>query len=97
MDKQPTKCSVRDGKFVEPCRLLEKATEYGNPRGKQKGVFAYEWHTPAGPSRTFYGAKSGEYVTGGLVFNFCPYCGERIDAPFAKDDEPKAERAGGSQ
>jgi hypothetical protein len=86
MTDQPTfRCTVRDGKFVEPCSLLSSACEYGNPRGKQKGVFAWELHTPKGPTRTMFGVKSGEHIFKGVMFNFCPFCGERIDAPFAQD------------
>jgi hypothetical protein len=77
-------CAVRDGKFVEPCDALASATEYGHPRGKQKGIFAYAWSNPAGPTRTVFGAKSGDQVARGLIFNFCPYCGVRIDGPIAE-------------
>lgn len=76
------KCEVRDGKFVEPCRMLHEAGEAGNPRGKQKGIYAWEYRDRQGPTRTMFGAKSGEHVEKGLLFNFCPFCGERIDAPF---------------
>lgn len=81
------KCTVRDGKFVEPCDALAGAAEYGHPRGKQKGVFAYAWSNHEGPTRTMFGAKSGEHVTRGLLFNFCPYCGERIDAPANNNED----------
>lgn len=74
-------CTVRDAKFVEPCDALAAATEYGHPRGKQKGICAYAWSNRQGPTRTLWGAKSGEHVERGLLFNFCPYCGVRIDDP----------------
>lgn len=74
-------CTIRDGKFVEPCDALEEVVEYGHPRGKQKGIFAYAWSNTKGPTMTMFGAKSGEQVERGLLFNFCPYCGVRIDAP----------------
>lgn len=78
-------CTIRDGKFVEPCDALGAATEYGHPRGKQKGIFAYAWSNMEGPTRTVFGAKSGEHVARGLLFNFCPYCGVRIDEPVKED------------
>lgn len=89
MTDQPYKrCSVRDGRFVEPCATLLKASEGENPRGKQKGLFAWELHTPKGPTRTMFGVKSGEFNVGGIMFSVCPFCGERIDAPFAVTDGP---------
>lgn len=78
-------CTVRDGRFVEPCDSLTKATEYGHPRGKQKGIFQYAYSNfEDGPTRTMFGAKSGEQVERGLLFNFCPYCGANISAPFTE-------------
>lgn len=86
-----TKCTVRDGKFVEPCGSLESASEYGNPRGKAKGIFAWALTSPTtGPTRTMFGVKSGAHVARGMLFAFCPFCGEKIDAPFA-DNHTKGE------
>jgi len=77
------KCTIKDGKFVQPCDALGSVTEYNHPKGKQKGVFAWRYTSPeTGPTRTFYGCKSGERVERGLAFNYCPFCGERIDAPI---------------
>lgn len=79
------KCTIRDARFVDPCTMLASATEYGNPRGKQKGIFGWALHVAGkGASRTFYGAKSGEHVAKGLAFNYCPFCGESIEAPFTE-------------
>lgn len=80
------KCTVRDGKFIEPCETLAKACETGNPpAGKQRGI--YEWRytnlKTNKPSRTFFGVKATQYPKG-MAFNVCPWCGERIDAPFAE-------------
>lgn len=77
------KCTVREGLFVEPCDSLISASEYGNPRGKQKGIYGWVLGNRSGPTRTMFGAKSGEHVEKGVMFNFCPFCGEKIDAPFA--------------
>lgn len=87
MEKQ--KCTVTDdGKFVDPCKTLSAATEFGNPSGKRKGVWSWQYFktgvSKSEPSRTFFGVKSGEYVANGLAFNFCPFCGEKIDAPFTE-------------
>lgn len=74
-------CTVRDGKFVEPCEILEQVTEYGHPRGKQKGIYAWAWSNREGPTRTMFGVKSGDRVTPGILFNFCPFCGKSILIP----------------
>lgn len=80
---EPKKCTVTAGKFVEPCSLLSAATEFGNPMGKRKGIFAWSYHSAeTGPTRTMFGVKSGEHAPKGMLFNFCPFCGEKIDAPF---------------
>jgi len=82
------KCSVLDGDHVVPCSMLENATEYGNPHGKQRGIWAWRLYSTKShkPTRTFWGAKSGEHVAKGVIFHFCPFCGEPIDAPVL---EPK--------
>jgi hypothetical protein len=82
MDKK--KCQVKDGKFVEPCDTLSEAAEFGNPRGKQKGIWCWEYfsRTKPGPTRRFFGTKSGDFTEKGMAFNYCPFCGEKIDAPF---------------
>lgn len=84
------KCTVRDGKFVEPCEDLDKMAEVGNPpRGKSRGIWAWMYFNDQHkPSRTFFGAKSTARPKG-LLFNFCPWCGERIDAPFVRPEELK--------
>ena len=38
------------------------------------------------PSRTYVGLKSANFKNG-ILFNFCPFCGQKIDAPFAKDEK----------
>lgn len=80
------KCKIEDGKFVVPCKTLADATEFGNPIGKRKGVWSWEYYRTdtKGPTRRFYGCKSGEFVAKGMAFNYCPFCGEKIDAPFTE-------------
>lgn len=91
-------CAIsEDGQHVLPCDALQKITEFGNPTGRKKGVFAWRLHAwdaesdSFKPSRTIYGAKSGDHVGDGCLFNFCPFCGERIYAPLIQQrgDDPK--------
>lgn len=87
------KCSIRDGLFVEPCSALEEATMFGNSRGKQRGIYAQALWSRATDkhARTYYVVKSGDYIVGGIILNFCPFCGERIDAPALAGAGEKAE------
>jgi hypothetical protein len=75
-------CEVREGKFVEPCHALYDTSEFGNPSGKKKGVFTWRLFNtsaiPAAPSRTMFGVKSGKFIMKGIIFNFCPFCGQKI-------------------
>lgn len=80
------KCTVRDGNFLEPCDTLRAACEIGPPpRGKQRGIYWWQLTnmTTGKPSRSFIGAKTTEHPKG-LIFNVCPWCGERIDEPFTE-------------
>jgi hypothetical protein len=43
LDTVVLKCSI-DGTIVNPCNSLSKTTEFGNPRGKQKGIFAWVYY-----------------------------------------------------
>lgn len=81
------KCTVKDGRIVEPCETLEKATDYRGSEGR-KGVCVWPYTNleTGKPSRTFFGVKTKEFPKG-LAFNVCPFCGERIDAPFADTGE----------
>lgn len=76
-------CSVRDGRFVEPCCTLQKQIEYCTNAGRFKGLFALNYtniHTRE-PSRSMVGIKTGKTDKGGLLLNFCPWCGTDISAP----------------
>lgn len=78
------KCTVTDdGKIVNPCKALTRATEFGSPSGKRKGIWCWEYHgiKDPGPKRRFWGTKSGDFVEKGIAFNFCPFCGEKIEQP----------------
>lgn len=81
------KCTLsEDGKIIAACARLAEATEFDQPRGKKKGVFLWDFeNAKTGARRTMYGVKSGTFVKDGLLFNFCPFCGEKIDSPFAEE------------
>ena len=86
------KCEVKDGAFVEPCKMLEGVVDNNTPAfSKTKGVSV--WHTfnwkTGKPGRTFFGVKSKGYPKG-VAFNFCPFCGTQIDAPFNKEEDAAA-------
>lgn len=82
-----SKCTV-EGNIVTACEALEKATEFGNPRGKQKGIWCWQYFKASeeAPTRRFWGAKSGDSVERGIAFNYCPFCGTEI-APESKKDQ----------
>ena len=81
------RCSVRDTAFVEPCDALARSFGRGVEHHHMVDMKTRK------PSRSFVAIKSGEYSQRGLAMNVCPFCGERIDAPFAADlDEPEIER-----
>ena len=91
-------CTVRDGRFVVPCGTLAAQTDTDFAGfSKAKGIA--RWHyinlKTREPSRTFYGVKS-KASPNGFLFNFCPFCGSKIDAPFA-DDGNEAERQKGGE
>lgn len=86
------KCTVRDGNFVEPCETLAQASN-GRPYGTATGIFTHNMTYVEGPnfgkpSRTFFSVKTGEFAKKGICLNFCPFCGEKIDAPFIQTQEP---------
>ncbi len=68
-------CSVRDGKFVEPCTTLASVV------GKSVSHQHFTNFKTGQPARSFFVLKSGEHQKKGIVLNCCPFCGERIDAP----------------
>ena len=89
MTQEKTKCSVRDGLFVEPCKTLADAVDNNMPGfSEAKGIFRQELtnRTTKAPSRVMFGIKSKAYPIG-LLFNYCPWCGEKIDAPFNDQSE----------
>lgn len=84
------KCEVRDGRFVEPCDTLSRATDVFQPAfSKGKGVFRIELtdRVKRAHSRTYFGIRTKEFSPGGILLNFCPFCGSAIDAPFSAPEE----------
>jgi hypothetical protein len=91
-----TKCTVRDGLFVQPCKSLEEMTEIGNPpSGKSRGIYWWQLSNlkTHKPSRSFFGAKSTG-MPKGMAFNFCPWCGTNISAPFMQDAQNRKRQSG---
>lgn len=83
------KCTVREMKFVVPCETLEKAIDNNvGSFSKVKGVTQWNFTNmkTGNPSRLMIGLRSKNYPKG-MFFNFCPFCGEKIDAPFTETDE----------
>lgn len=90
MDKQipePRYCSVRDGRFVDPCSVLAENVQNHTPGfSKTKGIA--EWNLvnteTHKPSRRYFGVKTTAHPNG-FLFNHCPFCGVKIDEPFKSD------------
>ena len=84
-----TECTVRDGAFVEPCDALNSLIDNIAPGfSKKRGIAKWSlsnWRTHK-PSRSYVGIVTDEFRNG-FLFNFCPVCGTKIDAPFAGDNE----------
>jgi len=83
------KCTVTDGRFVEACWPLEENVQNNTPGfSKAKGIAVWNLTnmTTHNPSRRYYGVKTPAHPNG-FLFNFCPFCGERIDAPFVDKED----------
>lgn len=83
------KCSVADGKFVEPCSTLAENTDMISTTERGRGIFSitYTNMKTFEQSRSMFGIKSRAHPRGGFLFNFCPFCGEDISAPFQEKEE----------
>ena len=75
-------CSV-EGDMVIPCKLLDRSVDNLYTRVR-KGIFdlvvtdiyTSEQHTKG------FGVKAGDFIKKGIMFNFCPFCGENISSHF---------------
>lgn len=83
-------CSVRDGRFVEPCSSLWSTFE-GSAFGKGRALFLYIMVNlkTLTPTRSFVVLRMGDHKQKGIAINVCPFCGERIDAPFAEPERAR--------
>lgn len=84
-----TECTVRDGRFVVPCDILAKATDVYHPSfSKTKGLFRVELfdRVKMEPSRSYHGVRTKAFDKGGILFNYCPFCGTDISAPFSPEE-----------
>jgi len=82
---KPNLCTVVENRFVEPCQALELASTKDLKR-KTKGILRVELTYISGenfgkPSRSYFLINSGHFTGKGIVMNFCPFCGVRIDSP----------------
>lgn len=80
-------CTVRDGRFVEPCTSLANAFD-GTPMGSGRALFLMSMTNlrTLVPTRSFVVLRMGNHLKKGIALNCCPFCGERIDAPFSGSD-----------
>lgn len=86
---QVPRCTVTDGRFVEPCSALDQNVQNNIPGfSKAKGIAVWNLvnHDTHKPSRRYFGVKTPAHPNG-FLFNFCPFCGVQIDAPFAEKEE----------
>jgi hypothetical protein len=84
MSAPQTTCTVREGRFVDPCDTLDRMVENQfSAFSRAKGItrWAYTNMKTREPSRTFFGVKCRAQPNG-ILFNFCPFCGAQIDVPF---------------
>ena len=79
LKERKLKCTVA-GMNLQPCDLLMETVEGYNPTGKKAGLFLWQTsNLETDTRRKFAGVKSGDHRQKGMIFNFCPFCGERID------------------
>lgn len=75
----PKPCTVRDGRFVEPCWALRSMLN--PPHSKAAGLVQRNLIDlkTFKPSRSFVVLRFNRQDT---VLNHCPFCGSRIDEPM---------------
>lgn len=70
------KCVVVNG-VITPCIALRQSTEAGVPQSTQRGIWLWQIN-----QTNVYGAKSGHLARQGVLFNYCPFCGVKINKDF---------------
>ena len=64
-------------RYVYCSTLRSLSDSYDRP--KAKGIFINEYvNMKFEQTRTYVVAKLGEHLKKGIVFNFCPFCGEKL-------------------
>lgn len=96
MTEEKTKCEVREGRFIDPCKFLQEATDIHQPafsRAKS-GLFRTELYNrnTGEMSRSYHGMRTKKYPRGGVLMNYCPFCGTCIQAPFYEDETTEPEK-----
>jgi hypothetical protein len=79
---------MNNGNVIKPCDMLLKAIDPAPPNSKKTRIKMWDYVNiqTMKPTRTIIGAVTKEYPNG-VYFNFCPFCGTRIDSPFANDKD----------
>ena len=75
-------CVVENG-ILKACKLLKRVL-HPEPNAQCKGAYLLELRNTKTGEVTRTGAviRSGEYSKGGVLMNFCPFCGHDISAHF---------------
>lgn len=87
----PLKCSMKEKVFVKPCGGLQQIMENIHQLSTAKGVTTVTLRNldTFKPSRSYVVAKLGKHKKRGIIFNCCPFCGERIDGAVTESDAGK--------
>lgn len=77
-------CSIRDGRFLDICKTLDDClNDPYSSRGKGINFQQYKNIETFEPTRDLVVFKMSA-KDGGIVFNYCPFCGEKI---FMRENE----------
>jgi hypothetical protein len=85
----PVPCTVRDGKFLEPCWALAGSVAEAGFKASGIHIRSLTDFKARQPSRTFAVVRTKGGDRNDIILNFCPFCGERIDAPWREEMQPE--------
>lgn len=85
--EEGTPCAVRDGKFLEPCFGLASSVAEASFKASGIHIRSLMDLKKREPSRTFAVVRTKGGDRHDIILNFCPFCGERIDAPWREEME----------
>ncbi len=88
-EERKEKCEIEDARHLRPCTTLDEAMIAENPKPRARGglyLLALTNLKDWTPSRSFAVLKSGEHQEKGIILNFCPFCGEKIDIAVETED-----------